>query len=231
MKKHLLALSVLSILVPCSAQADATFNSGSAYGGIGGGIVIPQNTNISVSGAITGAGQIHYKDGAGITGSLGYHFNDYFAGEAQIGYSRVNYNHVSGTLSAGTFGSFSGNLGIDGHASAFTGLLNGIVTPFHNLSFSPYIGGGIGFARTSSHINSLNDGVTTLTVDSSDSKTDFAADALVGFDVPVAKGFSLGGRYQYLWINSGTTSTDGGVTGKEGNFGANVITAQATFKF
>ena len=103
--------------------------------------------------------------------------------------------------------------------------------PFHNLSFSPYIGGGIGFARTSSHINSLNDGVTTLTVDSNDSKTVFAADALVGFDVPVAKGFSLGGRYQYLWINSGTTSTAGGVTGKEGNFGANIITAQATFKF
>jgi opacity protein-like surface antigen len=109
--------------------------------------------------------------------------------------------------------------------------LNGVVTPFQGLGFSPYVGGGLGFASTHSTVNSLTDGTTTLTVDSSDSKTDFAADALAGFDVPVAQGFSLGARYQYLWINSGDTTTDSGVTEKDGNFSANVVTARATFKF
>jgi hypothetical protein len=52
----------------------------------------------------------------------------------------------------------------------------------------------------------------------SGNKTDFAADGLAGFDVPVANGFSLGGRYQYLWINSGNTTTDAGVTAVEGKF-------------
>lgn len=191
---------------------------------------MPNNTNMDITGAITGSGKIHYKDGAAFTGALGYHFNDYFAGEAEIAYSRVKFDNISGTLTGGLLGAGTGNIGVDGHASAFTGLLNGIVTPFHNLGFSPYLGGGLGFASTHQTINSETFGGTTVAVNSSDSKTDFAADALVGFDVPV-EGFSLGARYQYLWIKSGDTTTDSSVTEKDGNFSANVLTARATFNF
>jgi opacity protein-like surface antigen len=73
---------------------------------------------------------------------------------------------------------------------------------------------------------------TTVAVNSSESKTHFAADGLAGFDVAVAPGFSLGGRYQYLWINSAESSDVGaGVTEKDGNFRSHVLTAQAVFKF
>jgi opacity protein-like surface antigen len=237
MKKPLLALSFLSLLFPLSAQAASskaaplTFDSGSSYFSIGGGLVSIQNESASFSGDVAGSAQMHFKDGADINGKLGYHFNEFLAGEAEIGYLRADFDHISGTLTTGG-DTFSGNIGVDGTASAFTGLLNGIVTPFQNLGFSPYFGGGIGFARTHAKINTLtfSDGSTTA-VNSNDSSTNFAADGLAGFDVPISNAFSLGGRYQYLWINDSNTTTDSGVTTTSGNSRANIITAQATFKF
>jgi opacity protein-like surface antigen len=225
MKKLLLAtIAAVGILAAMPAQATPfLFGNGNGYAAIGGGIAIPQNTDVTLTGPIAASGKIHYKDGAEINAMLGYHFTDYLAGEAEVAYSRVSLDNISGT-----FGGVSGSLDAGGHASAFIGLVNGIVTPFHGLGFTPYVGGGIGAAHTKSEITSL---AGVALGGSSSSDTDFAADGLVGFDIPVAAGFSLGGRYQYLWINSKQTTTSGTETEKDGNFGASVITAQATFHF
>jgi hypothetical protein len=71
MKTPLIALSFLSLLFPLSAQAGTqahttTFDSGSSFASFGAGIVIPQSTSETASGAITGSGQLHFKDGVGI---------------------------------------------------------------------------------------------------------------------------------------------------------------------
>ena len=232
MKKFLYTLPFLTVLLAAPAQSEPfTFGNGNAYASIGAGVAIPQDTSVSVSGSITGTGKLGYKDGLALTGSLGYHFNPYLAGEAELAWSRVDYDHLNGTLTAGLLGAGSGSVGVNGHASAFIGLLNGIVKPFGDLRVTPYIGAGVGLAATKSVINSESFQGATATVNSSENKTHFAMDGLAGFDIPVQKGFSVGGRYQYLWINSKETYTSGGLTEKDGNFGASVITAKATFHF
>jgi outer membrane protein W len=229
MKKYLPLLAFVSLL-PLSAHAGA-FKTGNFYGSVGGGVAIPQNTSASLSGAITGSGNYHFKDGWSANGILGYHFTDFLAGEAELEYSRVKFDKLSGTLTAGLLGAGSGDIGIDGHAQAFTGLVNGLVTPFNAYGVSPYLGGGVGFASTKTHINSLTFAGTTFAADSGTSKTYFAADGIAGFDARVNDYLSLGGRYQYLWINSASSDTSSGVTEKDGNFKSHVLTAQAVFKF
>ncbi|MGO8867554.1 MAG: outer membrane beta-barrel protein [Alphaproteobacteria bacterium] len=234
MKKPLAALALLSVFLPASVWAAAsaspapqTANYGDFYVGLGAGIVIPQSTSVTATGAITGSGNLNYDDGAGVLGMAGYHLNDYLAGEAEFGYSSVDYSNISGTLNG-----VSGTIGVSGHSSAVVGLANAIVSPLgRSLGVIPYAGGGLGFASTDSHISSLSVGGTTVPVNSSHSETDFALDAIAGLDVPVADGFSLGGRYQYLWINSSTSASGGGTTVHEGNFGANVLTVQVTYRF
>jgi opacity protein-like surface antigen len=223
MKKYLLSCAILAFLsVP--ALADSTsFNSGKVYGALNGGALLPTNTDVSFTGTLSGSGKIHYNTGYTFGGTLGYHFNDYIAGEADLSYSRANYDKISGTLNGA-----SGDLDLGGHVSAVTGLLNAVVTPVKNLAFTPYFGGGIGFAATSSKITSVG-GVAVTGSDGH--KTDFAADVLAGFDVPVNKDVSLGGRYQYVWINSSQSDTSSLGTEHDGNFGASVITARATFHF
>jgi opacity protein-like surface antigen len=77
----------------------------------------------------------------------------------------------------------------------------------------------------------LSFGGSTATVSSSHSETDLAWDAVAGADVALGEHVSLGGRYQFVWIDSGSSASGGGVTGKSGNFGAHVVTAQATYRF
>lgn len=235
MKKYLLGLSLLSAALPATANAAVspqTADFGKFYVGVGAGIVVPQGTDISASGTVTGSGTLNYKDSAGIMGLAGYHFSDYLAGEAELGYSSLDYDNVSGTLTAGSLGTGSGSIGINGHTNAFVGLANAIVSPFgKTLGIVPYIGGGIGFASTSSKINSLSFGGATANVDSSNSETNLALDGIVGVDVPVADGFALGARYQYLWVNTDQTTSGTAISSSQGNFGASIITAQATYKF
>lgn len=236
MKKHLATFAFMLILVPTSVWASSiapqTANYSDAYVGLGAGILVPQSTSLNFSGAITASGNINYDDGAAILGMAGYHFNDYLTGEVELGYSSFGYNNISGSITGGALGTGSGSIGVNGNIDALVGLANAIVTPLgRGNEVIPYIGGGLGFASIDATIHSLTFGGTTVADNASDSETDFALDAIVGFDVPVVDGFSVGGRYQYLWVNSGSTTTGGGITAHEGNFGSNIITAQATYNF
>ena len=228
MKKYPLALYVLSALLPTGAWASSapqTANYGDFYVGAGVGIVVPQSTNISASGVINGSGTVSYKDSAAILGMAGYHFNDYLAGEGELGYTSFDYGNVTGSL-----GGLSGSLAVNGHVDALVGLANAIVTPLgRKEAWVPYVGGGLGFANTNSSISAV--GNTTFSSAVTNDETNLALDAIVGVDFPVASGFSLGARYQYLWVDSSSTSSGSGETASEGNFGVSIITAQATYQF
>lgn len=228
MRKHLLTLSVLSALLPTGAWASTApqaANYGDFYVGLGAGLVVPQSTNISASGVVNGSGTVNYKESAAILGMAGYHFNDYLAGEGELGYTSLDYGNATGSI-----GGLSGSLAINGHVDAIVGLANAIVTPLGRKDFwVPYVGGGLGFANTNSSISSV--GATTFSSAVTNDETNLALDAIVGVDFPVASGFSLGARYQYLWVDSSSTSNGGGETANEGNFGASIITAQAKYQF
>lgn len=213
-----------------ASEGIQTADYGKFYVGLGAGIVIPQDTNVSASGAVNGSGTLSYKNNASIMGMAGYRLNNYLTGEAELAYSSLDYDSVSGTLTGGGL-SGSGCVNVNGHVNAIVGLANAIVTPLGNKDISPYLGGGIGFANTNSTINSLSSGGVTVADNTNNSETNLALDAIAGVNFRIADHFSLGGRYQYLWVNSSTTSSGSGITQKEGNFGAHVLTAQATYNF
>jgi len=224
--------AVMLFLVPsyvCAEPAHADFGKFSA--GVGGGAVIPRDTSFSISGSITGSGDIHYKDSAAVLGIAGYHINNYLTGEAQFAYSSVDYDKISGTLTAGSLGTGSGDIGIDGHTDVYVGMFNAIATPLGVKGLSPFLGAGVGFAVMDSKINSMSFQGTTSAINSSNSDAYLAANGLAGVNYTFANNFSIGGRYQYLWINSGSSSSGGGVTGKEDDVAAHVITAHVTYTF
>ena len=231
MKKHLIAVSALVAILPISAMATPsstmpqTANYGNFYVGAGLGVVVPESTNISASGPVSGSGNISYKDNAAILGMAGYHLNDYVTGEAELGYTSLDYDTASGSI-----GGLSGSVPVGGHVSAIVGLANAIATPLgRKEAWVPYVGAGLGFANSNSTITSI--GTYTFTNSVTSNETNLALDALVGVDFPLSDGFSLGARYQYLWVDSSQSSTTNGETASEGNFGANIITAQATYQF
>lgn len=226
-------LLITVVCTPVSAYASTspqTADYGKFYVGLGAGVVVPTNTSVSASGAVNGSGNLSYKDDASIMGMAGYHFTDYLTGETELGYSSLDYDSLSGTIAGGGL-TGTGSVHVNGHVNAVVGLANAIVTPLGNSGISPYVGGGIGFASTDSKVNSLSSGGVTVADNASNSETNLALDALVGVNFPVAEKFSLGARYQYLWVNSAATYSGSGITQKEGNFGANIITAQATYNF
>ncbi len=233
MKNCWMLLAAALLLAPPAARAELPrhVEFGDFYGGVGVGAVIPQSTKVDISGSVTGAGDINFKSDVAVMGMGGYHFNKYLSGEIEIGYASVDYDDISGTLTAGNLGTGSGSIGVDGSASAILGLFNGIVTPWGAKGFSPYFGVGVGFAATETKVNRLTFQGNTETVNSKHSETFFAMDALAGANYSITDKLSLGGRYQYLWIDSGNTSSGGGVTGREGDFNAHVITAQLTYSF
>lgn len=230
MKKYVLPIAAAAVLalVPLTAKAEQDSN-GKFYIGLDGGLVIPGNTSVNLTGTTAGSGHFSYKDGYQIGGFLGYHFNDLFSAEGQLAYDRSNFDKLSGTLTGGAIIG-TGNINVNGNISAFTGFLNGIISPFHN-GFVPYAGGGVGFADARSKISSISFNGVTSAVNSSENQTDFAADGLVGFDIPVGQSLSVGARYQYLWVNSAQTTTSNGITEKDGNFNASIITARLSGKF
>ena len=143
-----LAASVASVPAHASSVGTQTANYGNAYIGIGAGIAIPESTSVSITGSVTGSGNVNFDDGVAVMGMVGYHLNNLVTGEAELGYPSVDYNNISGSLTAGSLGTINGKIGVNGHASAVVGLFNGLITPLGNSGFSPYIGGGVGFAST-----------------------------------------------------------------------------------
>src|ERR1017187_1372531 len=104
MKKHSISLAALAVAIAFvgsaastagnAADAVQTANYGNAYVGVGAGVLIPQSTSWTMSGSVTGSGTINYNNGAAIIGMAGYHFNDYLASEAELGYSSFDYSNL-----------------------------------------------------------------------------------------------------------------------------------------
>ncbi len=191
--KKLLALAVSLIALssttaeaaPSAADGTQTTNYENFYVGLGAGVVVPESTSVTISGSITGSGNVNYDDGAAVLGMVGYHFNDFVAGEGELGYSSFDYNNISGSLTAGSLGTITGTIGVNGSVSTVVGLFNAIITPLGKNKLSPYIGGGLGFASTDAKVNSLSANGTTALVNSSNSETDLAADGIVGLNFAV----------------------------------------------
>jgi outer membrane immunogenic protein len=195
---------------------------GQAYVGVSGGFIIPQDINNTFSGAVTGSGKLSFKPGGAVSGFVGWHFNPYMALEGEFSYASFDADTFSGTLNGVT-----GTAAIDGHINAFSGLANFIITPLGRGRFTPYLGGGVGFASFEQKVNSIGG----VFVGTSDTFTDAAANFIAGVDFAIVPRWSVGARYRFFWVNTGGTTTGGGISLKQDDFTAHVITANATFHF
>jgi opacity protein-like surface antigen len=205
-----------------AAAQRATQNYGNFYVGIAGGATIPQDVDFTFSGAVAATGKFSFKTGAAITGEVGYHYNDLLAAEVELGYTKLDFDKFS---VAGVTAS------ANGHIDTVVGFVNAIVTPLGRSTFTPYIGGGLGFAHGDTKFNSLTIGGVTTPINTSSNGTDFAANALIGADYALTSNFLLGARYRFVWINDANTQSSGGVTVKQGDITAHVITANLTYRF
>jgi opacity protein-like surface antigen len=219
-----LALSALVLAPEAQAQVmqPATMNVGRAYVGASAGVVIPSDLHASFGGGIAGSGDFSFKTGGAGSGFIGYHFNDMLAGEGELGVTSADSDKFSGTLNGVAVAA-----PINGSLTTVFGFANLIVTPLGHSSFSPYIGGGIGFASIDDTINSVGG----VGIASSGRETDFAANLILGLDFAVADRWSVGARYRFIWINTASSATSGGINTSIDDLTAHVITATGTFHF
>lgn len=201
----------------------ATMNYGRAYVGASAGFVVPSDLHASFGGGFAGSGDFSFNTGAAGTGFVGYHFNDMLAGEAELSVASAGADKFSGTINGDSIVA-----PIDGSLTTVLLLANAIYKPLGSrAAFSPYVGGGIGFASIDDSINTIG----AVNVASTGSETDFAANFLIGMDFALVDRWSVGARYRFVWINTASTATAGGINTSIGNLTEHLITATATFHF
>lgn len=225
LKKSAFALLVC-VALPSVAQADPM---SPFYGRVDAGIVIPEDVSFSASASQSGVsvnagGTIERKAGYTVSGAIGHKINPYIAAEVEAGYSKFDYDKVTGNLTAtsgGTNYTVAGSANIDGSIQTVTAMANAILTPFGRkpTRFSPYVGLGLGIAYSKDEINSID----TLQVNASENDTNLVANGILGFDYKLNKKTSIGAKYRYLWANSGENGFD--------DMTAHTITANVTFNF
>lgn len=135
-KKFALSL-MASMSVACVAQAGG---NSPYYGRVDGGIVIAEDTSFSSSATqygvtVNATGNIEKKAGYTISGAVGRHMNNLVALELEAGYSKFDYDKVTGNLTASAGGTnyvVNGSADIDGSIQTVTAIANAIFTPLGN---------------------------------------------------------------------------------------------------
>src|SRR6185437_972054 len=196
------AIALGGLLLAGEAHAQsAMMYSGRGYFGVSAGAIIPQDVHTTVSGADSASLDLSFKTGAAFTGFVGYHVNPQLALEAELGYATADSDSVSGTING-----VSGSVTVGGHLNPVLGFGNVLWKPLGYRGISPYLGAGVGFANIDSSVDSI---AGTAVAGTSNNETDLAAQFIAGIDFPIGDRFSIGGRYRFVWVNSGATATDG----------------------
>lgn len=231
MRKYLVPASVAALVAATAcapflaneAQAQiAGMTVGRGYFGVTAGAIIPDDVHSNISGADTGSVDLSFNTGAAFTGFVGYHFTDQFAGEAELGYATADTDKITGTING-----VGVSVPVNGHFNSALVFVNGLWTPSAISGFSPYVGGGLGFAGIDTSVSSVGGAA----VGASHSETDFAAQFILGFDYPVSNQFSIGARYRFVWVNSGSTTASGGDLVNQDDFTAHVLMVTGKVRF
>jgi opacity protein-like surface antigen len=199
------------------------------YGGIDVGIIIPQDMKAKLSGALAGGGDISLNPAGAVAGYLGYDFSPLWSVEGEIGWSLYDPRRLSGAMTSG--GTALPALPLNGDFNTVYALATALYRPAGRLSrWSPYVGGGLGFAYRDWSMTTQQSAATTL--DLHGSALNLAATAVFGVDYRLTDRWSLGGRYRFLWINSdGGTLSGGGVTLTHSDAYLQLLTATITYRF
>jgi OmpA-OmpF porin, OOP family len=186
--------------------------AGKMYGSLGAGGMQITDIGVNVTESAYGAtgtfnGDIAFDAGFAISGAVGRYFTNNIRGELEVGYSKADYDNISGTGTItynGTTYTATGSDDIDGSASMFTGLANAYYDFDTGSGITPYVGAGLGLVRLKDEVNSVG----TLTLDYSDSSTKLAGALHAGFNADMDNGMTAGLSYKFFWADTGTTGVD-----------------------
>lgn len=189
------------------AMADEVSN-GNAYAKLSGGAIIPEDIDGTVGATPV---TITFDTGWTVSGTLGYWISDAIAVEGELGYLSADFKDGE---------ALGATVPIDGDFTSLLGFLN---ANYHfsgkGAGFDPYIGAGVGFARSEISIDSIGG----VPVGGSDDSTDAALQGTAGINFDMGGGTKLGAQYRYIYTDTGSDGTDA--------FTAHSITAQVTFAF
>ncbi|MCC2098031.1 MAG: outer membrane beta-barrel protein [Hyphomicrobiales bacterium] len=164
-----------------------------------------------------------YDLGSRFGGALGYEFNEYLAAEVELSFARAApsslalYNVDPLSTGIGTCGPvpqavnpcFQWKVPAGGAAEVLT-LMGNIIASTNWNGIKPYVGVGGGLAhihsRTTFDYGAANNLGFSLPVTFDDTDATWAAQVIVGADVPLNDVVSIGGRYRAQWIGPFTVN-------------------------
>lgn len=200
LKRVLLATSALALLAGANpAQADGLYIS--VFGGANW--VEDSSASIFVTDGVYSSGNLSWSTDADtgfvLGGAVGTHLDKWVKGlrvELEASYRRNDVGGVWATAGTTFFGSGSSSGTVDANLSTFAVMAN--VWYEHDMGWKvrPYVGGGVGWARTN-----LNGALLTTTGDRTTFDRDndgFAWQLGAGFNYEAAPGVNVGLGYRYF---------------------------------
>jgi opacity protein-like surface antigen len=167
-----------------------------------------------------------------VVGFASYSITPLFNVVAQLGYVHAQTGGFKGTLSLDDLGPINGVVGTNGNVSSIANLYNFVVTPLgQDRPFTPYFGGGVGFASSRASLRSISVLGTAIPINVNSSDTDLAADLLIGSDYKIGPREHVGIVYQFVRISAGSLGSAGDLHAKTGPILSHFLGALFEYRF
>jgi opacity protein-like surface antigen len=207
---------------------------GSAYAGIEGGILFPQDMKLNYDTNLNGTidstevnnARFKHKNGYDVDAVIGYDFGR-FRLEGEGAYKRAGLRSITSTgfdVDNGTAGvQTTANIG--GHVNVKSIMANGLLDLGHDQGVSFYAGGGVGYGNAK-----LSDTVGAANPYYNDSHGGFAWQLIAGLRVPVSPGVDVGVKYRYFNLDKLHYNNFAGVR-TDSEFRSHSLLASLLFNF
>lgn len=228
-------LLIRSVAIFCASfWALAAFAQGPEpakfYLGLGVGPIIPQGVSANVNGSISGRGTLKFNASGFVGVLVGFQFTDHFGIEGEGGWTLYDSYSLTGTFSR--LGSpLAGTILLNGDMHTWLGLLNVLYRPRgQSARLAPYFGAGVGAAGLEWLVDSRPGGSIPLSLRGGSGG--FAPDGIAGVEYSVTKRFSLGGRYNFVALETnGPTLSGGGIVLGHSKPYLHILQATGTYRF
>jgi opacity protein-like surface antigen len=230
-----LRLFVRSVAIFCaSLLALAAFAQGPEptkfYLGLGVGPIIPQSVSANLNGTIVGGGTLKFNASGFVGLLIGYRFTHHLGVEGEGGWTLYDSYNLTGTFSR-VGSQVPGTILLNGDMHTWLGLLNVLYRPRRQSArLAPYFGAGVGAAGLEWLVTSRSGGSISLSLRGGSGG--FAPDGIAGVEYSLTKRFSLGGRYNFVAIESdGPTLSGGGIVLRHTKPYLHILQATGTYRF
>jgi opacity protein-like surface antigen len=200
------------------------------YLGLGVGPIIPQSVTANLNGTTVGSGTLKFNASGFVGLLIGYRLSDHFGVEGEGGWTLYDSYSLMGTFS-GSGGPLPGAIPLNGDMHTWLGLVNAVYRPRRQSArLAPYLGAGIGAAGLQWLVESRPGGTVPLSLQGG--SVGLAADAMVGFEYALTKRLSLGGRYNFVRMETdGPTVSGGGIVLRHSDPYIHLLQAIGTYRF